>query len=83
MSDVRVFVGDYNDDPDWVHLDQRMPWADAHALMVEKYEQWTNDKSCPYCASYAVSRIPVLRALTPGTGWDDNIEGDDYMIVVD
>lgn len=77
----RVFIGDWNDEegPDWVLFDQVMPWVDAHAFMVAKYERWTHD-TCPSCAQYATSQLPTLRAVVPGDEWEDMIEGDDYII---
>lgn len=83
MDDMfRVFIGDWNDEegPDWVHFDQVMTWADAHKLMVDKYERWTRD-TCPSCAEYAASQLPTLLAVVPGDEWEDNIEGDDYLIM--
>jgi hypothetical protein len=66
-------------EPEAAFVDQRMTWTEAHTLMVDKFERWTRD-DCPPCAANATDQLPALRALTPNTEWQGEVEGDDYLI---
>jgi hypothetical protein len=78
----RVFIGDWNEEegPDWVHVDQIMSWADAHAFMVARFERWLLD-DCQPCVEYAASQLPALKALAPGSEFVGDVEGEDYLIM--
>lgn len=83
MATWRAFYGTWSD-PEWLtFVDERgLTWEQARQRLLSELAKWRED-DCDYCRAHAAGIESELRVLAPDTPWEDEVEGDDLVLISD